>query len=264
MRVIRPSQAGHLSKSTFHTRDNSRARSMRPAFAADGAAVGFAAPADAAAATTAATTAAIADEADKQAQDSRRRLRAVFDQPAHAEVGVAASVAAAVDTAARDAIALQATLGALVARAGKLLQQGGPVAAVLQADWFGAVLIARDTALRTKLAASHEKTRGAAGNGPVTQADFDAHDGVLLVYMGGLGDIFRAFRRSDPRAPSLIALDGQLLRTTLAPVRCAGPRRRRHCRPDEEVALQRRCRCRRSTVRVSSPDGAGVVARRCG
>jgi hypothetical protein len=147
---------------------------------------------------------AVADDVYRQAQDARRRLRAVLDQAAHAEVGFAESVAAA-DAAASDAVALQATLGALVALAEKVLQQGGPVAAVLQADGFGAASTARYTALRMKLVASHEQTRGAAGSGPVTQATLDEQDGVLLVYMGGLRETFRAFRRTDPRAPGLVA-----------------------------------------------------------
>ena len=146
---------------------------------------------------------AIADDVYRQAQAARRQLRAVLDQAAHAELGFAEAVAAA-DAAASDEVALHATLGALIGLAEKTLQQGGPVAAVLEADGFGAASIERYTALRTKLATSHETTRGAAGNGPVTQAELDAQDGVLLVYMRGLRDTFRAFRRTDPRAPVLI------------------------------------------------------------
>lgn len=146
---------------------------------------------------------AIADDVYRQAQAARSQLRAVLDQAAHAELGFAEAVATA-DAAASDEVALHATLGALIGLAEKTLQQGGPVAAVLKADGFGAASIERYTALRTKLATSHETTRGAAGNGPVTQAELDAQDGALLVYMRGLRETFRAFRRTDPRAPVLI------------------------------------------------------------
>lgn len=146
---------------------------------------------------------AIANDVYRQAQAARSQLRAVLDQAAHAELGFAEAVATA-DAAASDEVALHATLGALIELAEKTLQQGGPVAAVLKADGFGAASIERYTALRTKLATSHETTRGAAGNGPVTQAELDAQDGVLLVYMRGLRETFRAFRRTDPRAPALI------------------------------------------------------------
>jgi len=80
---------------------------------------------------------AIANDVYRQAQAARVQLRAVLDQAAHAELGFAEAVATA-DAAASDEVALHATLGALIELAEKTLQQGGPVAAVLEADGFGA------------------------------------------------------------------------------------------------------------------------------
>ncbi len=147
---------------------------------------------------------ALADAAYARAQHQRRLLRAVLDQAASAAEGFAARVAAA-DGAASDAAALERTLGALVTLARDTLQRGGPVAAVLSADGLTPAALQRYEATLAALRETHEKTRGAAGSGPVAQADLDRQDGLLLLLMENLRKTFRALRAEDRRAPQLIA-----------------------------------------------------------
>ena len=147
---------------------------------------------------------AVADTAYANAQRDRHLLRAVLDQAAPAAVGFAQSVAAA-DTAASDTAALDRTLGALVELARDTLRRGGPVAEVLTADGLTEASLSRYVAARAALRETHEKIRGAAGDGPVAQSELDQQDGLLLLHMEGLRKTFRALRAHDRRAPQLIA-----------------------------------------------------------
>lgn len=147
---------------------------------------------------------AVADTAYAAAQRVRGRLRALLDQAALAAVGFAESVTAA-DAPASDAAALDQTLGALIALARKTLKQGGPVAGVLAADGLTPAALDGYAKAQKALRDSHEKIRGAAGAGPVTQSALDQQDGLVLLHMGALRATFRALHADDRRAPLLVA-----------------------------------------------------------
>ncbi|MEZ4410241.1 MAG: hypothetical protein R3A52_27745 [Polyangiales bacterium] len=146
---------------------------------------------------------ALADKAYRDAQRARSFLRQVLDQAARSASGFAEKVAEA-DVPARDPVALEKTLGALLAIVKEELARNSAVGKVLAADNVNDATLQPFTEALDTLREAHSATRGAANKGPVSQAELDRQDGLCLTMMDDLRGLFRELRETDRTAPALI------------------------------------------------------------